>query len=380
MPTPAVIEIRKVRESLLDEHGEFDEYELFVDGSPVQHARIGRDPIHPIWFDVHFESEIGVDALLSFALSQFVDGRVIDIDIPYTVDWNGAIGQVSIDYDPDENVSSLSIKFSRVARWHGWPFSFDEYFRTLQIVTETLGIRELEFDSTESYGPLAKFPIESSVPIKEELDRCLVILAVHHDEIIRRLTTHSNSLEISFDFPEEVRIPCEQYLLYFVQFLKDLGVQATADLRHEAGKLLFAVTPGNQETALDNIRTALQTYLELPLSPVDTDAIGEYEIAAQRLSANVDHLKGQVRLVNAELRLANATIQQQQITIHHLLASDVVLRSLSAADTKPASDEPERLFGGTVALTTFDKYGVRVSLAEVFRKLRRLFSEEEGKD
>jgi hypothetical protein len=79
--------------------------------------------------------------------------------------------------------------------------------------------------------------------------------------------------------------------------------------------LLFAVAPADQETALDNIRTAIQTYIQLPSSPLDTDSIVEYEIAAQRLAANIDRLKGQARLINAELRLANATIEQQQITI-----------------------------------------------------------------
>jgi hypothetical protein len=165
-----------------------------------------------------------------------------------------------------------------------------------------------------------------------------------------------------------------------VQFLKDLGVEATADLRHEAGKVLFAVTPGDQDTALDNIRTALQTYLQLPLSPLNTDSIVEDEIVVQRLAANVDHLKGQVRLANAELRLANATIQQQQITIERLLSNDMVIKSLKASNSTTASEEPERLLGGTVALTTFDKYGVRVSLGEVFRKLRRVFGDVEDKD
>jgi len=62
------------------------------------------------------------------------------------------------------------------------------------------------------------------------------------------------------------------------------------------------------------------------------------------------------------------------------LTNDVVLKSLNAVDTKPTSDKPEPLLGGTVALTTFDKYGVRVNVGEVFRKLRRLFSEAKDID
>src|SRR5215213_4701390 len=47
----------------------------------------------------------------------------------------------------------------------------------------------------------------------------------------------------TFNFPEAVKIPCEQYLLYFATFLKDLGINAASNLQEEAGKVLFSVTP-----------------------------------------------------------------------------------------------------------------------------------------
>jgi hypothetical protein len=376
------IKIKNLPESeyVITDDGRIHWYQLFIHGSVVENVEVDKDVINPDYFAVYCEQGEVTDRLLSFSLSQFLDAHVIDISLPYKVEWNRAIGRVSIEHNPEDEVNLLLIKFSRIASWHGWPFAFDEYYRTLHNFIELSHISDLELDSDdEVFGPFARFSIDSSLPLKSEVERCLLILQTIHEDVIQQLTTQTNSLDLLFDFPEEVRAPCEQYLLYFVQFLKDLGVEATADLRHEAGKVLFAVTPGNKETALDNIRTALQTYLQLPSSPLDTDSIAEYEIAAQRLAANVDHFKGQVRLANAELRLANATIQQQQITIDRLLTNDVVLKSLNPVETQSA-DEPERLLGGTVALTTFDKYGVRVSLAEVFRKLRRLFSEQEGKD
>jgi hypothetical protein len=376
------IEVQELPEDdyVISANGHICEYHLVIRGSIVEDVDVEKDPIERDYFGVYSDQEKANDQLLSFSLSQFVEARVIDIDVSYRVEWNPAIGQVSIEYNSFDKVSSLFIRFTRVGSWQGWPFAFDEYYRSLHNLVELSGVADVELDAEQVSGPCAKFSIDSSLPLKTEVERCLAILQAPHEEVTQQLTAQTNSLALLFDFPQEVRVPCEQYLLYFVQFLQDLGVEATADLRHEAGKVLFAVSPGNKETALDNIRTALQTYLQLPSSPLDTDSIVEYEIAAQRLAANIDHFKGQVRLVNAQLRLADATIQQQQIAIDHLLTKDVVLKWLNDAETEPANDEPEPLFGGTVALTTFEKYGVRVSLGEVFRRLRGLFSEAEDTD
>ncbi|HYJ88718.1 MAG TPA: hypothetical protein VEW46_21810 [Pyrinomonadaceae bacterium] len=60
----------------------------------------------------------------------------------------------------------------------------------------------------------------------------------------------SDSVSALFEFPEEVRLPCEQYLQYFAEFLRDLGVNANTSLVQQAGQVLFTVTPTDQEQAL----------------------------------------------------------------------------------------------------------------------------------
>jgi hypothetical protein len=59
----------------------------------------------------------------------------------------------------------------------------------------------------------------------------------------------------------------EQYLLYFVQFLEDLGIHATADLQEQARGVLLTVTPQDGREALERIREALDVYLQIPRSP-----------------------------------------------------------------------------------------------------------------
>jgi hypothetical protein len=68
-------------------------------------------------------------------------------------------------------------------------------------------------------------------------------------------------------FPPAIRTACEQYLLYFVQFLEDLGVSATAEIKEDAKRVLFSVTPTDGCAALQQIREALEVYLKLPEMP-----------------------------------------------------------------------------------------------------------------
>lgn len=190
----------------------------------------------------------------------------------------------------------------------------------------------------------------------------------------------SESVVMQFDFPEEVRVPCEQYLLYFVQFLKDLGVEATADLQHEAGQVMFAVTPTNKDEALDKIHIALKTYLQLASSPFDSSSDPEDEIAIQRCLASIDYLKSQLRLSYMMVRTQEATIQAQEATIvrqQRALTGQVLLDSLKDVTPHSKAHDEEEVIDGILTLGQYDNKGLKVNLAEIYRRLKQLFKNKE---
>ena|ERR1041385_2210085 len=184
------------------------------------------------------------------------------------------------------------------------------------------------------------------------------------------------SVFMLFDFPEHVRVPCEQYLLYFGQFLRDLGVEANTALTPEAGKVLFSVTPADERNALDKIRVALDLYLHLPSSPV-SDTTNE-SIEVQRLEAAILRLKSDLKLAAAELQAKDTTIQAQQLIISvqkGLLSGEVLVDSLK--DVTPKPEDHEYVIDGLVALGTLEAKGVKLNLGELFRKLKRFFGKRE---
>ncbi|WP_230163449.1 hypothetical protein, partial [Peribacillus simplex] len=193
-------------------------------------------------------------------------------------------------------------------------------------------------------------------------------------EVINILLSQGKNTVLSiFNFPEQVRTPCEQYLLYFVQFLKELGIEATADIKHEAGDVLFSVNPISGHTALMQIRQALEIYLQMPdiLSNTNNMQI-PIDPKVQQLMANIQHLNGQLMLSNAISQAREETIQHQQVTIRQqqvIIDATIIQHSLLSI-SQGENNEKEEILGGTVSLTKIQGKGFEVNLPTIYRWIK----------
>ncbi|MFD4931565.1 hypothetical protein ACFWMS_22100 [Peribacillus butanolivorans] len=195
-----------------------------------------------------------------------------------------------------------------------------------------------------------------------------------YDEVINILLSQGKNTVLSiFNFPEQVRTPCEQYLLYFVQFLKELGIEATADIKHEAGDVLFSVNPISGHTALMQIRQALEIYLQMPdiLSNTNNMQI-PIDPKVQQLMANIQHLNGQLMLSNAISQAREETIQHQQVTIRQqqVIIDATIIQNSLLSISQGVNNEKEEILGGTVSLTKIQGKGFEVNLPTIYRWIR----------
>lgn len=261
------------------------------------------------------------------------------------------------------------------ANHHEWSAPFTtaefivEYYKRVRLVFPT------EFDNDESLVTISLLVKDLGLTIKSELIAVQAKLQSIYDQTTAFVeSAQRDSVAVFFDFPESIRVPCEQYLLYFGQFLKDLGVDADTALSHEAGQVLFTVTPTDQKEALDKIQTALDVYLKLYANPV-ADNISE-SIEVQRLEANILRLRSDLKLAAAELQAKDTTIQAQNLIIEvqkGLLNGEILASSVK--DVTPAPEEKEDVIPGILALSTYEDKGVRVNLGELLRRLKTFFSD-----
>jgi hypothetical protein len=237
-------------------------------------------------------------------------------------------------------------------------------------------------DDEDDHSLIIRFPVLSlEARIAVEIARTHRLLLAFHEEAERSLSWNplsQRSLVAWFEFPQEIRVPCEQYLQYFVQFLLDFGVEADSELRQHAGRVLFSVTPKDKNEGLENIREALGIYVLLPSSPLwdDSFSVGE-GIVYQRLASNMLHLRSQLQLARALGQAQDATIQAQQFTIAHqqrALSGGIIHDSV--VKVEPVASETEELLGGRLSLGKYETKGVGVNWAMLFRDLKQLFRHE----
>lgn len=179
-----------------------------------------------------------------------------------------------------------------------------------------------------------------------------------------------NAIVANFNFPEEVKTACEQYLLYFTEFLKDVGIEAVADIREEDGLVNFLVEPKDKHQALENIQELLGIYLKLPNSSVHNayQVSLTTEISVQRLTAQILHLQGQLSLASAIIESKDACIAQQRQVIQGTAFTPQILMDALEEDKEP-------LLGGLLAVKELEVGGaITINLPQLLRLLKERFS------
>ncbi len=200
----------------------------------------------------------------------------------------------------NEDVIQLSIRVE-TEHWKE-PYSIWEFAKKLEELVTTSGwddVRYFQEDDdfiTNGFG-ICYLVKDNAIIVQDIVSRNLERVNQVIKDAKASLLETNPSLSIPFTFQEEVRIPCEQYLLYFSQFLSDLGIQATNDISHAGEVTLFSVKPESKEHALEVISDALASYLSMP-EVIHNQAfeLPTKDIALMQLEANVMHLKSQLIL------------------------------------------------------------------------------------
>ncbi|MGE7761519.1 hypothetical protein [Peribacillus sp. NPDC097895] len=275
-------------------------------------------------------------------------------------------------------ILAFEISFNDFQDWKN-PFSIHEF---AEVISERINRdRDLEFkwrqldEDVVINGCEIVFEIyDGNETINSFIEGGLSSIKKIYDEVINKLLSQGKNTVLSiFNFPEQVRTPCEQYLLYFVQFLKELGIEATADIKHEAGDVLFSVNPISGHTALMQIRQALEIYLQMPDILSNTNNMQmPIDPKVQQLMANIQHLNGQLMLSNAISQAREETIQHQQVTIRQqqvIIDATIIQHSLLSI-SQGENNEKEEILGGTVSLTKIQGKGFEVNLPTIYRWIR----------
>lgn len=259
---------------------------------------------------------------------------------------------------------SIRVKFQPDFEHWAATYSLVEFADKLEEIVRELGDRKVRYGTEERESPIngfwVQFPLEKDTDLGSQFSlrfaQARNLIQAAQERLVADAA--SRSLSSVFRFPPQIKTACEQYLIYFGQFLADLGIEAQTQISEEVDAVLFKVTPKDGTSALANIRDALDAYLRLAdTTDWESFSPSRGDLALQQLQSNVLHLQSQ-------LTLAKATMQMQQATIQHL--------QLSQYQIQPPADS-ESVVGDSVSVTPYEGPGFKINLPGIVRKLKRLF-------
>lgn len=296
--------------------------------------------------------------------------KPVTVEIPTKIDVNNVKQRIFFNDRQKDKKSNVLIDFS-------WDFEkWNNIFSTEELTNEATGIAKRMdiitnydidgYDLSFTYDSHSSKCIEDFIHIANDVTR----------EAINQLIIRNREgvLTTIFEFPEHVRVPCEQYLIYFSEFLKNVGIEATTEITHESGNVLFTVVPVSKEIALSNIQEALEMYLQLPSLVSDT-AYMNYptEPQNQQLMATVQHFKSQIMLLNATIQMQSQTIGQQKNMIDQqkrIMDTTILQTSMIAEALSDKNEDEEELFKGAFTLNKIETKLGDINVANIYRRMK----------
>lgn len=326
---------------------------------------------------VSFEKEEVIEILLNHS---FADVGVYFTEFSFfreVAEWENWLEiEVYCNEYLDEKIPKIKIQII-LQDWENWakPWSMSALAKEFELSIKELGNKKLKYWQEDEESMLngfgiQYFPENLNNDIKSEVDNILSLLQTSLETTNKRLlaSIDGDTVLTYFHFPEEIKTACKQYLVYFAQFMTDIGISVNTELKEEINHTLFKIIPKNENESLEKIREALDLYLNAPNDKAFQDEIAiQTDIAAKQWEANIYHLKSQ-------LSLANSVLQANQATIEMLQLSNYQYKQLLESHKQKKESEKEDIIKDIVAVKKYDGKAFSVDFAEILRRLKRKFS------
>lgn len=356
----------------------FDTHFLVIDGKKLEDSTAEPAQQRGKWYATLYKPS-DIHHIENYSLAE-IKKHFVSLSLACDFEWNKHIESIEIAFRDYEGEAIERVRFECMLDVEQWiyPYSVAQYVTSLkEEIAKAKG--PISFYEGGGFENEYRFGFECQLTsltasVKSEISRWIQIVKPLCDKVVEELlrSIQKDSLITFFSFPSPIKAACSQYLLYFIQFLEDLGIKADSEIKENAGHVLFSVTPKDGPAALDKIKEALEIYLDLPRNPAFNAAGREFlDMAVSQLTANVFFLKSQLALGQAMLETKNATIEALNFTVYQQ-------RQLLTGSTKRASEEEkskdsEPIVGDTVHLTKYEGKFLKVDLPTILRRLKRSF-------
>ncbi|WP_064435426.1 hypothetical protein [Pseudoalteromonas neustonica] len=172
-----------------------------------------------------------------------------------------------------------------------------------------------------------------------------------------------------FEFPAEYKNICSQYLIWFGEFLQNLGIDANVSTNQRKNQTQLIVSPNECPELLTEIEKLFYQYLSLPyaeLLPPESNLTPQELHAYQAVKMQVQHLQTQVQLKDYVIASYQATNTSLMNKISEKDSELLLINSLK-------DENKFEVFGGILAINKVQKIGkndnASIDLFKIYNKL-----------
>lgn len=300
-----------------------------------------------------------------------IESKICEIQLHYFNKINGEVYYVELTLDGGykENGVRYAIYFNSET-WN-FPWSIQDYANELieyiennQNIGFSIVQEDDEFVSNGLHFYRSNIPSGSlNEFVNKDMAKINNVLKSAREKLIIKSRPHA--LVTWFEFPESIKNSCEQYLIYFGEFLKDIGINANSEISEIGNNVLFSVVPDCKKEAIEKVRLALNIFLQLPSYDYSSQIGSVYsERNIQRLQAQILHLKSQLLLSNC---VSNNDIHK---TNPENDKSVILLDAVEYSVVEGKKEDKEELLGGVISITKYSGNGFEIDLPGIIRKLK----------
>ncbi|MBH0020955.1 hypothetical protein I6F40_11415 [Pseudoalteromonas sp. SWXJ133] len=352
---------------------EFKEMEkgicLFVDGTEVTHyirevpaSHIIGDVSYVLYNDFELEND-EIDDLLNLSLSEIPACFDFHKEDYKTI--NGASIAISID------CSQISLEVEHdLEKWaNSYSFiEFNTYFTKLL----TDGPFNSEFIySVKLYLDSYKIENQSILPELTEAYSYLKKCYLEAEKILIEQTRDDVFIKV-FEFPPEYKNICSQYLIWFGEFLQNLGIDATVSTNQSKNQTQLIVSPDECPELLTEIEKLFYQYLSLPYSellPPESNLTPQELHVYHVVKMQVQHLETQIQMKDSVIASYQAT---NRSLINEISEKDSELMLINSLKEEGKFE----VLGGILKVNKVQKIGKNDNASIDLSKIFKLFNKK----
>lgn len=287
---------------------------------------------------------------------------------------------VSVEIDSNKtysNNSSPTIKIKlNVPKFEDWkkPWSLNELAEQLELFIQNHGDDSLGYFREDFWGIGIGISYKHNleVPIETELGYLLSFGENAINDITEELKFigASQSLITYFKLPDNYIVPFTQYLVYFQQFLSDLGIDVSSDIKYQSNKLLLKIIPLNEDQNLNDIANLLTKFISTAESNNLDIVFNDFkDISAVQWKHVIKNMQTEIKFLTQLLEQKSAIIENKNSSIELLELTNLQYKQL--IKTSKISQEKEDVIPNILSVKKFDGKFFSINLPELLRMLKR---------